>query len=138
MPRSRKLNSTPCANAARSSSSAGQQIRAAIQYYQNGTPYEFYHIGLHDTGGNLDGLKIKRCHGPGCAKWEGELENGKELLTCGGCKKVCYCDRECQAKDRPFHKKACRIDDPVKGDPKFTGRVKGMINVMPQMGLLRE
>ena len=34
------------------------------------------------------------------------IEN--ELLSCGGCKQVCYCCRDCQVGDWKGHKKACK------------------------------
>jgi Tetratricopeptide repeat/MYND finger len=31
-----------------------------------------------------------------------------ELLSCGGCRQVCYCCRECQVRGWKAHKKACK------------------------------
>ena len=41
-----------------------------------------------------------------CGK--GEEEGGEALKTCISCKMAKYCNRECQLKHRPQHKKACK------------------------------
>ncbi|KAK5732561.1 hypothetical protein LTR17_010376 [Elasticomyces elasticus] len=35
--------------------------------------------------------------------------NGGTLLKCGRCKAAYYCTKDCQAKDWPFHKLACKL-----------------------------
>jgi hypothetical protein len=38
-----------------------------------------------------------------------EAADGSKLLTCGGCKMVKYCSRECQKRDYARHKESCSL-----------------------------
>lgn len=42
---------------------------------------------------------------PCCAKC---FKHGQPLLQCSACKKVLYCNKECQREDRPKHKTICK------------------------------
>jgi len=53
-----------------------------------------------------------------CRFCESEEQGGKKLLRCSACKAVRYCDRDCQSKDWPFHKKGCAL---IRSDPKGLG-----------------
>ena len=54
----------------------------------------------------FDGLRERLQEGPFCAAC-GKDAKGGNLLRCSGCKKVQYCDRECQKADWPSHKGTC-------------------------------
>jgi GTPase SAR1 family protein len=60
-------------------------------------------------GEYFDGLREKFQEGPFCSSC-GKDAKGKSLLRCGGCKKVEYCNRDCQKADWPSHKRICNFD----------------------------
>lgn len=91
------------------------QLKLALKHYKNdGSPYNFDSMGLFDTAAAALGKpEAKRCHGPGCAKYEYQLVEGQKLSVCGRCKMVHYCGKECQTADWATHKKVCKAQHPT-------------------------
>ena len=46
----------------------------------------------------------------GCAQCEGKATGERQLMTCGRCRNVYYCSKECQTKHWVVHRKQCGPD----------------------------
>jgi hypothetical protein len=61
--------------------------------------------------GELD-LIVKAHHRLVCAACHTQAACTKELLTCGKCGSVSYCNKECQKKHWKQHKAVCQAAEP--------------------------
>ena len=97
------------------SAAAPSARRAAAATTYNVRDYQ------NPDAGAADRPRSKAAKGKGATKTKGKKKDGAatficftcgkaapKLLTCSQCHRAHYCDRECQRKDWPRHKKACR------------------------------
>ena len=100
------------------SAAAPSARRAAAATTYNVRDYQNPDAGAADRPRS----KAAQAKGKGATKAKGKKKDGEaptficftcgkaapKLLTCSQCHRAHYCDRECQRKDWPRHKKACR------------------------------